>query len=109
MCLERTKSPPFGLAGGGAGGAGRVAVVGPDGALREVNGKGAFTAAAGAEIALRAPGSGGYGAPGERDPGRLRDDVINGYVSRESAVSEYGQAAGAALTCPACARSGRAR
>ena len=30
VCLERTKSAPFGLAGGKAGGAGRITVIGPD-------------------------------------------------------------------------------
>jgi N-methylhydantoinase B len=56
------------------------------GVERVGNGKGALTAA-GAEIALRAPGSRGYGAPGDRDPAKLRDDVINGYVSPEAAMS----------------------
>ena len=67
VCLERSKSAPFGLFGGGAGGAGRIALTGPDGIERELTSKGAFTAAPGATIALRAPGSGGFGAPSERD------------------------------------------
>ena len=103
VCLERTKSAPFGLAGGGAGGAGRVALIGSDGAERELLSKGAFTALPGARIVLRAPGSGGFGAPAERDLGRLRDDVVNGYVSRGAAESDYGRATGEALRCPACA------
>jgi N-methylhydantoinase B len=37
-------------------------------------------------------GGGGYGAPFERDPGRVRADVISGYVSVEAARSEYGVA-----------------
>ena len=102
VCLERTKSAPFGLAGGGAGGAGRIAVIGPDGAERELNSKGSFTAPPGAQIHLRAPGSGGFGAPAERDRAQLRDDVINGYVSPESAVAEYGYRQREALECPAC-------
>jgi N-methylhydantoinase B len=102
VCLERTKSPPFGLAGGGPGGAGRIAIIGPDGVERELNGKGAFTATAGAQIWLRAPGSGGFGAPRERDRERLRDDVINGYVSAEAAVTEYGDREREALICPHC-------
>ncbi len=104
VCLERTKSPPFGLCGGGAGGAGRIALLGPDGTEREVNGKGAFTAVAGAEIHLRAPGSGGFGPPGGRDRGKLRDDVINGYVSADSAVADYGHREREALGCPRCRR-----
>ena len=34
-------------------------------------------------------GGGGYGDPGERDPERVRNDVLRGYVSREAAVSDY--------------------
>ena len=104
VCLERTRSAPFGLAGGGAGGAGRIAVIGPDSAERELCSKGSFTAPPGAQIHLRAPGSGGFGAPAERDRAQLRDDVINGYVSPESAVADYGYRQGEALECPACGK-----
>jgi N-methylhydantoinase B len=34
-------------------------------------------------------GGGGYGDPGERDPERVRNDVLRGYVSREAAASDY--------------------
>ena len=104
VCLERTRSAPFGLAGGGAGGTGRITLMGPDGAERELNSKGSFTAPPGARIHLRAPGSGGFGAPAERDRAQLRDDVINGYVSPESAVADYGYRQGEALECPACGK-----
>ena len=56
----------------------------------------------GAQIHLRAPGSGGFGAPAERDRAKLRDDVINGYVSPESAVADYGYREPEELKCPAC-------
>ena len=102
VCLERTRSAPFGLAGGGAGGVGRITLMGPDGAERELNSKGSFTAPPGARIHLRAPGSGGFGAPAERDRAQLRDDVINGYVSPESAVEDYGHREREELKCPAC-------
>jgi N-methylhydantoinase B len=110
VCLERTRSAPFGLAGGRPGAPGRVAVIGPDGSEREINGKGSFAAPAGARIAMRAPGSGGFGPPADRNPERLRDDVINGYVSLDAAVSEYGGASRDALSCAACeARRGGER
>ncbi len=101
-CMERTKSAPFGLAGGSPGGPGRVAVIGPDDAQRELVSKGAFTAPPDARIVLRAPGSGGFGPPSARDPARLREDVIDGYVSLDAAFSEYGYRDRAALRCPAC-------
>ena len=103
VCLERTKSPPFGLAGGGAGAAGRITVIAPDGAERELTSKGSFPAGADAQIVLRAPGAGGYGPAEERDPARVRDDVINGYVTDSAARAIYGRSATASLTCPACA------
>jgi N-methylhydantoinase B len=102
VCLERTKSAPFGLAGGGAGAPGRIAVGGSDGAERELVSKGAFTAAPDAEIRLRAPGAGGYGDPAARDRERLRDDVVNGYVSPAAAAAEYGRRDASELTCPIC-------
>jgi N-methylhydantoinase B len=35
-------------------------------------------------------GGGGYGDPLERDPEAVLHDVENGYISRESAKSDYG-------------------
>jgi N-methylhydantoinase B len=102
VCLERTKSAPFGLAGGRAGAPGRIALVGPDGVERALLGKGAFTAPPDARIRLRAPGAGGYGDSGGRDLERLRDDVINGYVTEAAARAEYGRDTALDLRCPAC-------
>ena len=36
------------------------------------------------------PGGGGYGNPWTRDPERVRDDVVNGYVSIAGAARDYG-------------------
>jgi N-methylhydantoinase B len=102
VCLDRTKSAPFGLAGGGAGAPGRITLAAPDGGERELVSKGAFAAAPGAEIRLHAPGAGGYGDPARRDAERLREDVVNGYVSSTAAAVEYGQRDAADLVCPAC-------
>ena len=41
-------------------------------------------------ISYLAGGGGGYGDPFTRDPERVRDDVIDGYVSRHAAEKEYG-------------------
>jgi N-methylhydantoinase B len=106
VCCERTKSPPFGLAGGQAGTAARVTLVDAAGVERELNSKGPFTAPAGAAIRMRAPGSGGYGPAAARDRERVRDDVVNGYVTAESAARDYGVADASSLACPFCGRSG---
>ena len=37
-------------------------------------------------------GGGGYGNPLERDPQRVRTDVLRGYVTREGARNSYGVA-----------------
>jgi N-methylhydantoinase B len=104
VCLERTKTAPFGLLGGGAGAPGRIALIEADGTERELNSKGAFAAPAGARICLRAPGAGGFGPPAARDRARLRADVLDGYVTPEAALAEYGYADRRALVCPACER-----
>jgi N-methylhydantoinase B len=41
-------------------------------------------------VQLNLPGGGGYGAPFEREPEWMLDDVINGYVSIEAAERDYG-------------------
>ena len=105
LCCERTKSPPFGLAGGRRRRAHPHGRVGPDGVEREPNSK-ALHHPRRWLVALRAPGSGGYGPPRERDPARLRDDVINGYVSREAALATTATPAGAISRAPRATRLG---
>lgn len=39
-----------------------------------------------------APGGGGWGDPAARDPGRVLEDVLDGYVSPEGALRDYGVA-----------------
>ena len=41
---------------------------------------------------LDPPGGGGYGSAFERDPARVLDDVVSGYVSLEAAARDYGVA-----------------
>jgi N-methylhydantoinase B len=41
-------------------------------------------------ISYLADGGGGYGDPFTRDPDRVRNDVIDGYVSRAAAERDYG-------------------
>jgi N-methylhydantoinase B len=92
VCCERTKSPPFGLAGGKAGTPMRISLETPDGASRELISKGGFTAPADSRVLFEVPGSGGYGAPSERDPESLRNDLRDGYVSMDGARKDYGVA-----------------
>lgn len=41
-------------------------------------------------ISNRSGGGGGYGDPYDRDPTKVREDVLDGYVSREAARGKYG-------------------
>ena len=44
----------------------------------------------GERIEYHFAGGGGWGDPLERDPGKVRDDVLDEYVSREAAERDYG-------------------
>jgi N-methylhydantoinase B len=90
VCCERTVTPPFGLAGGQAGAPAKLTLRLPDGSSRRLNSKGGFTAPAGSLVEVEAPGSGGYGPPSRRDPGRLAEDLADGYVTREASRRVYG-------------------
>jgi N-methylhydantoinase B len=70
----------------------RISLEMPDGASRELISKGGFTAPADSRVLFEVPGSGGYGAPSERDPDSLRNDLRDGYVSMEGARRDYGVA-----------------
>ncbi|MEN0073927.1 MAG: hydantoinase B/oxoprolinase family protein [Paracraurococcus sp.] len=90
MCFERQVTPPFGQAGGLPGSNARLWITLPDGTRRVLAGKGAFTAPPGALVTVEAPGSGGFGPPARRDRAALREDVLDGYVTPESAARDYG-------------------
>jgi N-methylhydantoinase B len=61
----------------------------PDGSARKLTSKGGFTAPAGSLVVVEAPGSGGYGPPGGRDPKQLAEDLADGYVSAKAAARDY--------------------
>ena len=90
VCCERTRSPPFGIAGGSDGAPTHIALVEPDGAERFLNSKGSFDAPADSLVVFDVPGSGGYGPAAERDPARLREDLADGYVTPDGARRDYG-------------------
>ena len=89
-CLERTKSPPFGLSGGKPGFTAKIWTEAPNGELGVAPGKGGFDVPNGGQIHLRVPGSGGYGNPSKRDPNAIKEDILDEYVSEEAAQMHYG-------------------
>jgi N-methylhydantoinase B len=52
----------------------------------------AFPLPPGSVVELRTGGGGGFGDPRERDPERVREDVRDGFVSKEAAKRDYGVA-----------------
>ena len=90
LWLERSVTPAWGLFGGrGAVGPEVVVNAGRTDERRmlKVN---AHPLAPGSVVDLNTGGGGGYGPAAERDPERVRADVLDGYVSREAAERDYG-------------------
>jgi N-methylhydantoinase B/oxoprolinase/acetone carboxylase alpha subunit len=83
----RYKHPAEGLFDGKHGTKARFLVNGVPG-----NSYGLTQLKPGDAITIDAPGGGGYGKPFERDPELVASDVVEGYVSVESAKFDYGVA-----------------
>ena len=89
LCVERMKSPPFGLLGGKPGVTATVMLTTPDGTVSDLAGKGAFAAPAGSVVNMRTTGSGGMGDPSRRSRDAIEADLENGYVTEEHVRREY--------------------
>jgi len=85
---DRTRTQPWGLAGGHPGAFSRTTVV-LGGKEREI-GKETVTMKKGDILRLQVAGAGGWGDPRGRDPERVRDDVLNGKVTIDRAKEVYG-------------------
>ncbi|WP_158818811.1 hydantoinase B/oxoprolinase family protein [Methylocapsa sp. S129] len=83
---SRLHSSPWGLLGGKPGGRGAFRF--GAGVAPFVQGKGQLRS--GEIIEIMTPGAGGYGPPGDRDPGQVARDVAEQRISRDTARSVYG-------------------
>lgn len=81
----RYSYPAEGLFGGKPGARAKFLVNGEPG-----NSYGLTQLKPGDVVTIDAPGGGGYGNPFERDPEMVLRDVLEGYVSLESALADYG-------------------
>jgi len=88
--LEGCDNPPRGVRGGRAGAPTAVWKHDADGSEAEVPRVAAVELAPWERIVSVTNGGGGYGHPAERDPALVLDDVLEGWVTRERAESEYG-------------------
>ncbi|MFQ5812935.1 MAG: hydantoinase B/oxoprolinase family protein [Anaerolineae bacterium] len=84
--VDRTRYPAPGLLGGKPGAPGEFVL----GSGERPNPKAQVDLKAHQVVHLNLPGGGGYGDPFSRDPERVRQDVIAGYVTPVAAAAEYG-------------------
>jgi N-methylhydantoinase B len=87
--VKKTKTKPWGIAGGCDGANGQV-IVRPGTDREEVTGGIAQNFEPGEVLINRSGGGGGWGNPFKRDPQKVLADVINEYVSLDSARNDYG-------------------
>jgi N-methylhydantoinase B len=86
--IDRTRIAAEGFEGGGAGALGALELA-SGGAVQP---KSVARVAPDDRVRLTLPGGGGYGDPRLRDPELVLADVVDGYVSLESARRDYGVA-----------------
>jgi N-methylhydantoinase B len=97
---DRTKTPPFGVFGGGPAATTRYSKVHKDGSVEVLGGKRPdgtygsakrnFNVLKGEALRMEAAGGGGYGNPRQRDRRLVLEDVLDGYVSLKAAQKDYG-------------------
>ncbi len=89
--FERTKLPPWGLAGGGEGRANlcNLAITGED--LQNVSKATGVFIPAGERLEFHTGGGGGYGDPTMRPVEAVHDDVTDGYITKDFARRNYPQ------------------
>lgn len=87
---DRQKFAPQGLFGGKEGTKGELILNPGTPNEQKQKSKGVSQLKAGDLLSIRLPGSGGYGNPLERDPNKVRWDVLNGKISLNSALENYG-------------------
>jgi len=87
--IQKTKTDNWGLKGGKSG-ARNAVVLHPGTEKEEWTGMMRETFAAGEGLSNRSGGGAGRGDPFDRDPEKVRQDVLDEYVPQEAAREEYG-------------------
>ncbi|MDX1746187.1 MAG: hydantoinase B/oxoprolinase family protein, partial [Halobacteriales archaeon] len=90
VLADRATSAPWGLFGGEHASPARY-VVNPEGPeAQTISSKTTVDLEPGGTVSIQTPGGGGYGAPLERDPERVLEDVRNGKLTVMAARERYG-------------------
>src|SRR5262245_56751555 len=92
LWFERSKTPAWGLAGGGDGEGPANEIIYPDGRSETPLKMRARRFPRGTLFVTRTGGGGGYGDPKARPAEEVRADVAHGLVSPEAAMARYGVA-----------------
>ncbi|MBJ3777471.1 hydantoinase B/oxoprolinase family protein [Acuticoccus mangrovi] len=90
---DRQEDTPWGIFGGKEGAVGQLTVSNinrPDEVRNEPAKLSGLRVEAGDVISYYSPSGGGYGDPLERDPEKVLDDVLDGFVTPEAARVDYG-------------------
>lgn len=87
--VERSKTKPWALEGGGEARANSAFIRSVDGGIRQLGKETGTMVPKGATLELYCGGGGGYGSPLERDPAAVHDDLREGYISEEHARQHY--------------------
>jgi len=90
LWFDRSVTPAWGLAGGGAGQGPRNDIFSPDGSIEHPLKMRARPFKKGTRVVTRTGGGGGYGDPRERPREEVIEDVRFGLVSKEKAWEIYG-------------------
>jgi N-methylhydantoinase B len=87
---DRARIAPWGLFGGAEGGRTRIELK-RDGAVIPLATKTKMELRRGDVLTIHTAGGGGYGPPAGREGARIANDIRNGYVSAEAALTAYGR------------------
>jgi N-methylhydantoinase B len=87
---ERSVTPAWGLFGGRDAAGPEIVINHGRTDERHLLKATALPLEAGAVVDTRTGGGGGFGSPLERDPDKVRQDVLDGYITREGADRDYG-------------------
>jgi N-methylhydantoinase B len=90
LWFDRTRTPAWGLFGGKSGSVPEVILQPDTPAARRLLKVNHLLLRAGTIFRVASGGGGGYGLPDERPVEWIMEDVVDGYISREAAETDYG-------------------